>query len=70
MSHTPHTALNLVRLGANLRIESSQFTPHTLVELAGAAKESGSHLTIGGHHTPHTLAQIASIGGRNVTFLI
>ena len=68
--YLPATLESLARKGANITIEDSSYLPNTILNIAYIAKQTGSHVTIGGHYLPQTLDQLAQILGNQLTVVV
>ena len=68
MSYTSKTLKELISIGCNITVESSQ-TSSTIKELARLAVVNKVHLTIKSSYTSAVLKEVAIIGGKNVTIV-
>ena len=68
--YLPQTILEFIRLGANITIEGANYLPQTVMMFLIAAKQSGSHITLKANYLPQTLAELAKVGGNNLTIIV
>jgi hypothetical protein len=60
--------MRLLQNGCNIILEEQDFPPDELLKLVEVAKQNGAMITLTRKGPPELLAQIADIGGKNVTF--